>query len=94
MLRISLEVDFYMTREDQVFIVNLVVTNSTWETVASSVISQPTNAIVKLNTITKIREYRRLHVGHHFISMAMEVHGTPKRDMDCFIKECVFFFPW
>jgi hypothetical protein len=24
--------------------------------------------------------------------MAMEVHGTPRRDMDCFIKKCVRLF--
>jgi hypothetical protein len=24
--------------------------------------------------------------------MAMEVHGTPRRDMDCLIKECTCLF--
>ncbi len=28
-------------------------------------------------------------VSPHFILMAMEVHGAPEWDMDCFIKECV-----
>jgi len=59
---------------------------------ATSVFSQPTNVVVELNTIAKIHKYKRFHVGHHFISMAMKVHGTPKRDMDCFIKECVLVF--
>jgi hypothetical protein len=30
--------------------------------------------------------------GHHFIPMAMEVHGAPRCDMDRFIKECVHLF--
>jgi hypothetical protein len=33
MLRISLWVDLYMTRKDQVFVVNVVVTNLMWEMV-------------------------------------------------------------
>jgi hypothetical protein len=49
---------------------------------ATNVISQPISAIVELNTIVKICKYRRLHEGHHFIMMVMEVHGTPERDMD------------
>jgi hypothetical protein len=36
--------------------------------------------------------YKRFHEGHHFILMAMEVHNTPDRDMDCFIKECMLVF--
>ncbi len=35
--RISLQANFYMTREDWVFIVNVVVTNPTWETMVMSV---------------------------------------------------------
>jgi len=81
-----------MTWEDQVFIANVVVINSMWETVVLNVISQPSNTIMKLSAIVNIYKYRRLHEGHHFISMAMEVHGTPKRYMDCFIKECAHFF--
>jgi hypothetical protein len=63
-----------------------------WEIMASSVINRPIGAIVELNAIAKIRKYKRFHVGHHFIPMAMEVHGTPERDMDCFIRECACFF--
>jgi len=58
----------------------------------SSVIDRPIGAIVELNAIAKIRKYKGLHVGHHFIPMAMKVHGTPERDMDCFIRERVYFF--
>jgi hypothetical protein len=54
--------------------------------VVSSVISQPTGVTMELNAIVKIYKYRRFHKGHHFILMAMEVHGTPKCDMDRFIK--------
>jgi hypothetical protein len=81
-----------MTQKNQVFVTNVVVTDSTWEIMTSSVISQPTSVIAKLNTITKIYKYKRLHEGHHFISMTMEVHGTPKHDMDHFIKECACLF--
>ncbi len=59
---------------------------------ASNVISRSANAIAKLNVIAKIYKYRGHHEGHHFIPMAMEVHGTLGRDMDCFIKECACFF--
>jgi hypothetical protein len=50
-----------------------------------SVISRPTATAAKLNIILKIHKYKGLHEGHHFIPMAMEVHDTPERDMDCFI---------
>jgi hypothetical protein len=60
----------------------------TREMVALNVINQPTNVIVELSVIVKIRKYRRFHEGHHFISMAMKVHDTPKHDMDRFMKEC------
>jgi hypothetical protein len=43
------------------------------------------NVIAKLNAITKIHKYEELHEGHHFIMMAMEVHNTPRHDMDNFI---------
>jgi hypothetical protein len=56
---VSLQVDIYMTWEDQVFVVNVVVTNSTWETMVLNVISRPTCAIAKLSTIAKIRKYKR-----------------------------------
>jgi hypothetical protein len=90
MPRISLWVDLYMTWKDQVCIVNVVVTNPTQETVISSVISQPTSVVAELSTIAKIRKYRKLHKGHHFIPMAMEVHDALGRDMDCFISAHIF----
>jgi hypothetical protein len=60
--------------------------------VTSNAISRPTNVVVELNTIVKICKYKRLHEGHHFILVAMEVHSTPGRDMDCFIKEGAHLF--
>jgi len=57
-----------------------------------NVISQPTSVNVKLSAIAKIRKYKRFHEGRHFILMAMEVHNTPMRGMDCFIKKCVHLF--
>jgi hypothetical protein len=77
-----------MIRKDQIFIVDVVVIDLTWETMASSVISRPTHAIVELSAIVKIHKYR----GHHFIPMPMEVHGTPWWDMDHFIRECACLF--
>jgi hypothetical protein len=81
-----------MTREDQVLVVDVMTTNSTQEMMAMSVISRPTSVTVKHNAITKICKYKRLHGAHHFIPMAMEVHGTPGRDMHCFIKDYVYLF--
>jgi hypothetical protein len=81
-----------MTWEDQVFIANVVVISLMRETMALNVSSQPSSTITKLSAIVKIYKYKRLHEEHHFIPMAMEVHGTPKRYMDCFIKECARFF--
>ncbi len=83
----------YMTHEDKVFFTNVVVINLTQETMTTSVISRLARVVAKLGAIVKIRKCRRLHEGHHFIPMAMEVHGTPKCDMDCFIKECARLFP-
>ncbi len=80
-----------MTRKDQVFVANVVVTNPMRETMVSSVISRSIGAIVELNAIIKICKYRRLHEGHHFILMAMEVHGRLGRDMDSFIMEWPIF---
>ncbi len=57
-----------------------------------SVINQSIGVVVKLNVITKIRKYKGFHEGHHFIPMTMEVHDTPKHDMDHFIRECVRLF--
>jgi len=68
------------------------VINSTWEMVASNVISQPTSVVAKLSAIINIHKYKRFHEGQHFISMAMEVHGAPMHDMDCFFKECARLF--
>ncbi len=47
---------------------------------------------MKLSAIVKIRKYRGLHEGHHFIPMAMKVHGALECDMDRFIRECVRLF--
>jgi len=44
------------------------------------------------NSIAKICMYRGLHEGHHFILMAMEVHGALGHDMDRLIKECADLF--
>jgi hypothetical protein len=57
-----------------------------------NVINRSTSAIVKLSVIVKIHKYRRLHEGHHFILIAMEVHNTFEHDMDHFIKECAYVF--
>jgi hypothetical protein len=92
MSRALLQVDLYMTRKDQVFVANVIVIDSTQETLASSVISPPVGAIVEFSTIAKIHKYRRLQKGLHFIPMAMEVHGAPEHDMDCFIREFVHLF--
>jgi hypothetical protein len=58
---------------------------------ASNVISQLASATMKLN-IVKISKYRRLHEGHHFIQMTMEVHNTLRHDIDHFIKEFARLF--
>jgi hypothetical protein len=57
-----------------------------------NVISQPIGTIAKLSTIAKIHNYKGFHERHHFIPMAMEVHGALGHDMDRFIKECVGLF--
>ncbi len=59
---------------------------------ASNVIIRLVGATTKLSTIAKIRKYKKLHERHHFIIMAMEVHNTPRCDMDRFIKECAYLF--
>ncbi len=58
----------------------------------TSVIIRLTCAIMKFSIIVKIRKYRRLHEGHHFISMVMKMHGVFGCDLYCFIKECVHLF--
>jgi hypothetical protein len=81
-----------MTQKDQIFVVNAIVINPTQETMTSNVINQPINAAAKLSAIVKIHKYKGLHEGHYFIPMATKVHGTPKRDVDCFIRESVRLF--
>jgi len=56
------------------------------ETVASNVNSRLIVGTMQLNAIAKIRKYKGFHDGYCFISMAMEVHCTPGRDMDHFIR--------
>jgi hypothetical protein len=68
------------------------ITDPMQEMLASNVNSQPTNVVAKFGAIVKIRKYRELHEGHHFISMAMEVHDALGHDMDCFIRECARLF--
>jgi hypothetical protein len=81
-----------MIHEDQVFVINVVVTILIGEMVVASVISWPTRVITELNAIVNIHKYKRFHEGHHFILMAMEVHRTFERDMDRFIRERACFF--
>jgi hypothetical protein len=52
------------------------VIDPTWEIKTSSVIGRPTVQL-RFNATVKIRKYKEFHEGHHFIPMAMEVHGTP-----------------
>jgi hypothetical protein len=59
---------------------------------ATSVINQLASVAGKFNTIAKIYKYKGIHKGHHFILMAMEVHGALGHDMDRFIKECAHLF--
>jgi hypothetical protein len=92
MLRTSLQANLYMTYEDQIFVANVVVINPTRETMVMNVISQLIGTIAKLNTITKICKYRGIHEGHHFISMAMEVHGALGHDMNHFKKDFARLF--
>jgi hypothetical protein len=57
-----------------------------------SVINQLANATAKFTVVVKIHKYRGFHERHHFIPMAMEVHNTPRHDMDCFIREYAHLF--
>jgi hypothetical protein len=63
-------------QKDYVFVVDVVVIDLMWEMVFLNVINQPTVTIAEPIAIAKIRKYGMLHEGHHFISMAMVVHGT------------------
>jgi len=56
--------------------VDVVVIDLMWETMFLNVINQPIVTIAEPIAIAKIRKYRMLHEGHHFIPMAMVVHGT------------------
>jgi len=85
-LGFSLRANFYMIRENHVYVVNVVVINLTWKTMTMNVISRPLSAVVKFNAIAKIHKYRRLHEAHHFIPMAMEAHDIFGHDMDHFIR--------
>ncbi len=89
---VSLQADLYMTHENQVFIVNVVIIDSTQEMVATSVISQLEGAAAKFNTIVKVHKYKGLHEKHHFIPMAMEMHDALGCDMDHFIRKCACLF--
>ncbi len=86
--RVSLQVNLYITNENQVFVADVIIMNLTQEMVATNVIHQITGVVAKLNTIIKIHKYRRIHEKHHF----MEVHGTLGRDIYHFIRECACIF--
>jgi len=90
--RVLLRAYLYMTQKDQIFVVNVMTIDSTSKTIVLSVITQLVGAIVKLSVIVKIHKYKGLYEGHHFIPMAMEVHDTPRCDIDRFIKECACLF--
>ncbi len=57
-----------------------------------NVITQLGGVIVKLSVIVKIHKYKKLYERHHFIPMAMEVHDTPRHDIDHCIKKCACLF--
>jgi hypothetical protein len=66
----------YMTREDQVLIVNVMVTDSMWETVILNVIIWLAGADTKLNIIIKICKYTGFHEEHHFILIVIEMYDA------------------
>jgi hypothetical protein len=47
---------------------------------------------MKFSVTIKIYKYKGRHEKHHFILMAIKVHGIPGWNMDHFIKECAYFF--
>ncbi len=53
-----------------------------------NVTTWPIGAITKLNVIAKIRKYKKLHEGHHFIPIIVEVHNVVKHYMNRFITKC------
>jgi len=63
-----------------------------WETMTWNVINQPINVATKLKALINICNYRRLHEGHHFIQMVMEMHNAFGQNMDRFIKKCAYLF--
>jgi hypothetical protein len=81
-----------MIRENQIFVADLVVSNSPWKIVARSVISKPTSKNAKPKAIVKIQKYKKFCEGLHFITMASKVHNATGHDMDYFIKECACLF--
>jgi hypothetical protein len=92
-VKISLQADFYMIRQEYDFVANVVDINPMQETMDSSVINRPTSAIVELNAITKFHKYRRFHEGHHFILMAMEVHSALGAQYGSFHHGVCPFYP-
>jgi len=52
----------------------VVIIDPIWEMMILSVINRLVDVVVKFNAIVKIRKYKELHEGHHFISMTMEMH--------------------
>jgi hypothetical protein len=59
-----------MIHENHVFVTNVVVIDSTWETMAMNVINRLANATVEFSTIAKIHKYKGFHKGHHLILMS------------------------
>jgi hypothetical protein len=55
-----------------------------------NVISRPIGATMEFST--KVRMYKKLHEGHDFISIVMEVHNIVGCDMNHFIKKCACLF--
>jgi hypothetical protein len=84
--------DFTLTLDQSGVATDVMVTNLTWDTIISNVISQPIGVIAKFNAIIKIHKYGKLQKGHHFIPMTMEMHDTLGCDMDCFIRQCAHLF--
>ncbi len=56
--KVSLQVNFYITCEDQAFVANMVVPNPTGETMATNVINWLIGAIAKLITIARICKFK------------------------------------
>jgi hypothetical protein len=60
--------------------------------VVTNVISRPSSVVAKLSANIKFHKYKRLHEGHHFTPMAMEVHNAFGHDMNFFIREYAHIF--